>query len=51
MFVLAFISLLLIPFGLRSQNPMKVQGAAGYNHPNQYLTKNAVKVADNMEPI
>ena len=25
--------------------------AKGYNHPNQYITKDAVNIADNMEPV
>jgi arylsulfatase A-like enzyme len=31
--------------------PTRVQGMPGYNQPNQYLTRRAVKVADNMEPV
>lgn len=31
--------------------PKRVDGARGYNHPNQYLVKQAVQLADNMEPV
>lgn len=31
--------------------PTKVQGMPGYNQPGQYLTRRAVKLADNMEPV
>lgn len=31
--------------------PTRVQGLPGYNQPNQYLTRKAVKLADNMEPV
>jgi arylsulfatase len=31
--------------------PTKVAGQPGYNQPNQYLTRQTVKLADNMEPV
>lgn len=38
-------------FTASAQEPVKVAGKPGYNHPNQYLHLNAVKVAPNMEPV
>ena len=34
-----------------AQAPQRVQGLAGYNHPNQYIHKAPTQIADNMEPM
>lgn len=50
----AFFSLpvfLLTVVTVMAQEPQKVQGKTGYNQPNQYLVKQATKLADNMEPV
>ncbi|MEI5997466.1 sulfatase-like hydrolase/transferase [Paraburkholderia bengalensis] len=54
----SFISAVLIAFiapcalaAATVTGPTKVEGMPGYNQPNQYLARRAVKLADNMEPV
>jgi arylsulfatase len=45
------LALIISSYTASAQEPVKVPGKPGYNHPNQYLHLNAVKIAPNMEPV
>lgn len=53
-YIALMISVALVATQSRAQQslvPERVDGRAGYNHPNQYLHQQAKKIADNMEPV